>query len=70
MNETDVDSLNDTGFANNFKSTLTNDITFTDVITNSYFYGSSIIFIILILCIITFIFILKNKSKLLFSTNL
>ena len=36
------------------------DLTFTDVITNPYFYGSSIIFIILISCIITFIFIHKK----------
>ena len=35
-------------------STLSNDI---------YFYGSSITFIILILCVITFIIILKSKKK-------
>ena len=43
---------------NNFTSTLSpnitttlsdeNNLTFTDIITNPYFYGSSIIFIILI----------------------
>ena len=70
MNETnnfnstssDVDFMNRTGFAN--------DLTFTDIILNPLFYGSSIIFIILISCIITFIFILKFKKKLLFSTHL
>ena len=41
-----------------------NDLTFTDVITNPFFYGSSIIiFIILLSCTITFIFILKSKKK-------
>ena len=43
-----------------------NENNFTDNITNPLFYGTSIIFIILILCILSFIFILKNKSKLLF----
>ena len=59
----DVDSMNRTGFAN--------DLTFTDVITlNPYFYGSSIIIIIILVsCIITFIFIIKNKPKLLLSTH-
>ena len=46
------------------------DLNFTDVITNPFFYASSIIFIILLSSIITFIFILKNKPKLLFSTIL
>ena len=59
----------------NFTSTLNttlsdeNNLTFTDVITNPYFYGSSIIFIIIISSIITFTIILKNKSKFLFSTH-
>ena len=57
LSSSDVDSMNHTGFAN--------DLTFTDIILNPFFYGIIIIFIILILCIITFIFILKNKPKLL-----
>ena len=50
----------------NFNSTLSssNDLTFQDVITNPFFYGSSIIFIKLISIII----FIKNKKKLLFST--
>ena len=63
MNETDVDSMNHTGFANNFNSTTLDNLTFTDVITNPYIDGGIIIFIILISCIITFIIILKNKPK-------
>ena len=49
----------------NFNSTLvakqeelyssSNELTFQDVITNPFFYGSSIMFIFLLLCIITFI---------------
>ena len=68
MNITDVDSMNHTGFANNFNSTLSssNDLTFQDVITNPFFYGSSIIFIFLLLCIISIIIFIKNKPKLLF----
>ena len=54
----------------NITTTLTNNLNFTEIIINPFFYGSSIIFIILISCIITFIFILKNKPKLLFSTHL
>ena len=53
----------------NIPTTLTDDLNFTDVITNPFFYGSFIIIIFLLLCIITFIIILKNKSKLLFSTT-
>ena len=44
---------------------ITDNLTFTDVITNPFFYGSSIIFIILISCIITFIFILKSEKEIL-----
>ena len=51
-------------------STLSNDLTFIEILTNSFLYGSSIIFIFLLLCVITFIFILKSKKKLLFSTNI
>ena len=51
-------------------STLSNDLTFIEILTNSFLYGSSIIFIFLLLCLITFIFILKSKKKLLFSTNI
>ena len=56
---------------NNFNSTLSdeNNLTFQDVITNPFFYGSSIITIFLLLCILSIIIILKNKSKLLFSTQ-
>ena len=51
-------------------STLSNDLTFIEILTNPFFYGSSILFIFLLLCVITFIFILKSKKKLLFSTHL
>ena len=54
---------------NTLNSTTSNNLNFQDVITNPYFYGSFIIFIILISCIITFIFIIKSKKELLFSTN-
>ena len=47
----------------NFNSTTSDNLTFTDVITNPYFYGSSFIFIILILCILFFIIILKKKKE-------
>ena len=56
----------------NFTSTLNanlsdeNNLTCTDVITNPLFYGSSIIFIILLSCVITFVIILKSKKKWLF----
>ena len=57
---------------NNFNSTLStsNENDFIDIISSPLFYGSTIIFIILILCILSFITFLKNKPKLLFSTNL
>ena len=61
LSDENVGSMNHTGFANN--------LNFTDIILNPFLYGSSIIFIILIACIITFIFILKSKKKFLFSTN-
>ena len=51
-------------------STLSNDLTFIEILTNSFLYGSSIIFIFLLLCVITLIFILKSKKKHLFSTNI
>ena len=54
----------------NFNSTLSNNLTFQDVITNPLFYGSSIIFIFLLLCDLSIIIFNKNKQKLLFSTNL
>ena len=53
-----------------YDNSTSNDLTFTDLIINPFFYGGIIIFIILISCIITFIFILKSKKKFLFSTNL
>ena len=68
MNITDVDFMNNhTGFANNFNSTLSSsdDLTFQDVIEHPFFYGSSIIFIFLLLFVISIVIILKNKSKLL-----
>ena len=40
-----------------------NNLNFIEIITNPLFYGGIIIFIILISCIITFIFILKSKKK-------
>ena len=61
---------------NNFTSSLSPNITttlpnnFVDIITNPFFYGGIIIFILLLSCIITFIFILKSKKKFLFSTHL
>ena len=54
----------------NMNATLSDNLTFQDIITNPFFYGGIIIFIILLSCIITFIFILKSKKKFLFSTNL
>ena len=57
-------------FTSTLNSTLSDNLTFKDIISSPYFYGSIIIFIIIILCIISFIIILKNKPKLLFSTNL
>ena len=54
----------------NFNSTLSNDLTFQDVITNPFYYGSSIMFIFLLLCIISIINFIKNKPKLLFSTHI
>ena len=59
---------------NNFTSTLSlnittnssNNLNFQDIITNPCFYGSIIIFIILLSCVITFIFILKSRKKWLF----
>ena len=62
MNITDVDSMNHTSF--------TNDLTFTNHITNPFFYGSSIIFIFLLLFVISIIIFFKNKPKLLFSTHI
>ena len=65
LNVTDVNSMNHTGFANNFNSASSNDLTFQDVITNPFYYGSSIIFLFLLLCILSFIFIIKSKKRLL-----
>ena len=63
MNETD-------NYTSTILLNITDNLSFKDLITNPYFYGSSLIFIFLISCIITFIFILKSKKKFLFSTNL
>ena len=48
-----------------YNNSTSNDLTFTDIILNPFLYGSIIIIIILISCIITFIFILKSKKELL-----
>ena len=71
MNESDVDSMNSI-ILPNMNSTLSssNDLTFQDVITNPFFYGSSIIFIFLFLCIISIVIFIKNKPKLLFSSHI
>ena len=61
MNSTSL-SYNET---TNSTLSLSDNLNFIEIITNPYFYGSSIIFIILLSCIITFIFILKSKPKLL-----
>ena len=48
-------------------SFILDNLTFQDIITNPFFYGSSIIFIILLFCVIFFIIILKiNIRKWLF----
>ena len=71
MNITDVDSMNHSGFANNFNSTLSdvdsmnhtgfaNNLTFQDVITNPFYYGSSITFIFLLLFVISIIIFIEN----------
>ena len=49
----------------NFNSTLSNDLTFTHILTNPFFYVGIIIFIFLLLCVISIIIFIKNKSKLL-----
>ena len=45
---------------------INSEIDFIDIIPSPYFYGSTIIFIILLLCVLTFIFILKSRKKFLF----
>ena len=50
-------------------STLPNNLTFQDVVTNPLFYGSTIIFVVFVLCVLSFIIILKNKPRVLFSTH-
>ena len=65
MTETEMESMNHTAFANNFNSTLSSsfDDNFYKIITNPFFYGSSIIF--LLLFVISIIIFIKNKPKLL-----
>ena len=57
-------------FTFTLNSTLSNDLTFKDIISSPFFYGSSIILLFLLLCVISIICFIKNKQKLLFSTNL
>ena len=46
----------------NYTSTSSDE----NITTNPFFDGSVIIFIILLLCVITFIFIVKSRKKFLF----
>ena len=41
------------------------DLTFIEILTNPFFYGSSIIFIFFLLSVISIIIFIKNKPKLL-----
>ena len=67
MNSTTM--LNE-NYSSSLNATLSNNLTFTDIILNPLFYGSAGIFIFLILCLISFIIILKSKKKFLLSNNL
>ena len=51
----------DGNYTSTLNSTISDNLTFQDVITNPFFYGNLIVFIILILCILSFIIILKSK---------
>ena len=47
-------------------NTSSDNLNFQDIITNPLFYGGILLFIVLLSCVITFIFILKSKKKRLF----
>ena len=55
-------------YTSDMNSTISDNLNFQDFITTPIFYGSITIFIILLSCVITFIFILKSRKKFLFST--
>ena len=65
--------MNSTSSLNeNFTSTLnttSNDFT-NAILTYPFYYGSSIIFIFLLLCILSIIIFIKIRPKLLFSTHI
>ena len=50
----------------NMNATLSDNLTFKDNISSPCFYGGIVIFIILLSCIITFIYILQSRKKWLF----
>ena len=50
----------------NMNSTLSNNLTFQDVITNPLFYGGIIIFIKLLLCVLYFYIYSKVEKEFLF----
>ena len=54
------------------KATLSNDLTFKDIIIKLHFSMEFLLYLLfLLLCVVTFIIlILKSKKKLLFSTHL
>ena len=57
-------TLLDENYTSTLNTTLSNNLTFKDIISSPLFYGSEIIiFIILLLCVITFIFILNLKRN-------
>ena len=60
--------LLDENCTSTLNSTLSdeNNLTFQDVILNPVIYGGIIIFIIIILCTRTFIYILKSRKRWLF----
>ena len=65
MNSNRTNNFN-SSLSSNITTTLPDNLTFQDVITNPLFNGGIIIFIIIILCVITFTFILKSKKEWLF----
>ena len=50
---------------NSLNSTISkiDDNDFISIVTNQIYFGSKIIFIIVITCVLTFMFILKSKKK-------
>ena len=69
MNSNYTKNLTENLYNDTLNSTISiidNENDFIDVITSPCFYGGIIIFVFLLLCIITFIFILKSRKNVFF----